>query len=330
MSAHASSTIDDEALHKELARYVSHEGSRRPHVVLMIGPCRSGTTAISRSVANAGMPVVYQKVKEALRTVRLLSKPEEMDENLRADLLSVQVLPEESLRIPAGPVVFWKETLGGYTALESSFDPVSMLLNAGWLPQEISLITILRDPIVCLESWMKCFGKSGKSTVMANFSTAMEATQRIGERATKAGVQHIPFVYEAFSSSADFAMTRRADVEHEIGNDHACRVLVQLLRECNVDMSELNMFDGATGWLRHTADKESDTVFQKRFSGSFSRFHAAIAASDGLNYVQPKSREEIVDILGAEVVKLAEKKFSEAYSKQAVECKHWLRQSYCE
>ena len=103
---------------------------------------------ISRSVANAGMPVVYQKVKEALRTVRLLSKPEEMDENLRADLLSVQVLPEESLRIPAGPVVFWKETLGGYTALESSFDPVSMLLNAGWLPQEISLITILRDPIV--------------------------------------------------------------------------------------------------------------------------------------------------------------------------------------
>ena len=163
--------------------------------------------------------------------------------------------------------------------------------------------------------------------VIANFSTAMEATQRIGERATKAGVQHIPFVYEAFCSSAGFTRTKRVDVGEGIGDDHACRVLVQLLRECNVDMSEINMFDGATGWLRHTADKKSDLVFQKRFSGSFSRFHVAIAASDGLNYVQPKSKEEIVNILGAEVVKRAEKDFSEAYSKQVLGCKHWLRQS---
>ena len=53
-----------------LAKAVSFTG-RRPRIVLVVAPCKSGNTAIVRCMAESGYTVAHQKIKSALRLVLL-------------------------------------------------------------------------------------------------------------------------------------------------------------------------------------------------------------------------------------------------------------------
>lgn len=103
-------------------------------VVLMISPCRSGSTVMLRVFGYAGFAAFFQPIKNALRW-------REMGQ-------------ERPWSPPtgAGPV-FIKETFGPFAAFETAFDPLAELIDAGVPIAKIRLVVLLRDPGHVWASW---------------------------------------------------------------------------------------------------------------------------------------------------------------------------------
>ena len=81
-----------------LAKAVSFTG-RRPRIVLVVAPCKSGNTAIVRCMAESGYTVAHQKIKSALRLVLL----EHLGESLSSseqEYFYADTTPEAVLALP--------------------------------------------------------------------------------------------------------------------------------------------------------------------------------------------------------------------------------------
>lgn len=98
--------------------------------VLILGPCRSGTTFLFNALASSHYIGIFQPLKHILRC-----------EHMKID-------PTLSLRDFAGKRLVLKEAFGPYLASEATYDPVELLANNLNL-EKILLITILRNPIDC-------------------------------------------------------------------------------------------------------------------------------------------------------------------------------------
>jgi hypothetical protein len=110
----------------------------RPPVVVIAGPCRSGTTALLRSAAATGHTSYFQPLKRVIRSALV-------GENAR-----FAIEPETS-------TVVMKETFGPFVAEEVDFDPLAVLRSKGYPAHQLSLVVTLRHPRELYSSWQRLY-----------------------------------------------------------------------------------------------------------------------------------------------------------------------------
>lgn len=151
---------------------------QRSRIFLAIAPCRSGTTTQLRVFAEAGMQAHYQPLKAVLR--------------------SLMHGEQREYEVPAAQNVFIKETIGPYTQTESQFDPLEVLLLAGYPKDKLHVIVEMREPLSTLASWYEMFSfNRDREALFQNFMTAYRTVAQIRARAIEQGVPTSTYVYEA-------------------------------------------------------------------------------------------------------------------------------------
>lgn len=149
-----------------------------PDIFLLVGPCRSGTTAQAKVFRAAGMLSHHQPLKSVLRC-----------------LLQGQ---EETYTLPEVSQLLMRETLGPYTLTEAAFDPLAVLLKAGVPREKLHLILMVREPLSTLASWQEHFSfKRAGEILVNNCIEAYRTTRRIQQEARSGGLSVLHYVYEA-------------------------------------------------------------------------------------------------------------------------------------
>ena len=130
----------------------------------MVAPCKSGNTAIG-SMAESGYTVAHQKIKSALRLVLL----EHLGESLSSseqEYFYADTTPEAVLALPevtphtvdARPALIMKETFCAGHKLEAYYDPLTVLLEAGWTPDMLTVVSVVLEPLASFASWVTQYG----------------------------------------------------------------------------------------------------------------------------------------------------------------------------
>jgi hypothetical protein len=177
-----------------------------PLFVVGWGRCRVGSTAITNLFGVAGVPAYYQPVKTIARFVLAGGRGEPWP-------------------VPAGHrAVFAKEMAGPYVPYEALFNPVGLLLAAGWPADRVHLLVLDRAPGDCLDSWMaKWEGKIGRRRVVENYLLSTCNYARMRSFAAAEGVATTHFPYEA-SRRPEETVPRLFD-RLGIGDRYAARIL---------------------------------------------------------------------------------------------------------
>lgn len=173
----------ERADHVSLEEVASHVKlppvSDTPRIILAVAPCRSGTTAQLRLFSAAGIPAYYQPLKAILRR--------------RAQGMS------GDFNVPSHNTLFVKETLGPYSLAESHFNPIDVLLAAGFPKDKLTVIAEMREPLSTVTSWMEVELPvwRNKAALLNNFIEAYKTTSQILKQAQKSDILAIPYLYEA-------------------------------------------------------------------------------------------------------------------------------------
>lgn len=162
---------------QEIAKSISGDIVNSPQIILSVSPCRSGTTIMLRVFGAVGIPSYYQPLKTILRW------------NAIGGDVSWQV-PQSS----SAPI-YIKETLGPNTRIETTFDPLSIFLKAGFQPEKIRLLVIGREPLHTWASWLTWWQEGA---IIDNFISTYMTTERIRQMALKHHIQVTTMVYELF------------------------------------------------------------------------------------------------------------------------------------
>lgn len=195
-----------------------------PRLILMVSPCRSGSTAFLRVFSASGVESHYQPIKAILRN---LMQNEEWEYN-----------------VPETDVLFVKETLGPYTSAESALDFLRIVTLAGYPAEKIQLIFLVRNPYSTLASWLQLLTYKCDATSLFNsFMFAYERMPKLIADARARGVSAVCHVYEA---------TRDHDPSTVIG---------ALFQTIHVDPTPQTVHRWQ--FLPHFASPESRIVFPK-------------------------------------------------------------------
>src|SRR3989344_189330 len=189
--------ISVETLYQPERMITFPEISRRVHVpvdpaemILNIGPCRSGSTLTLRIFAagarmpdNQPIPTYYQPFKAILRWFIQGQEGEG----------SQFYIPGRSQK----PMIYLKETIGPYTALESTFNPLDVLLPTGYPPDKLRLVFMMRNPLDTFASWVTKWGdRVRREKLLENFITAFYTVEAIRWQAEQLGITRINFAYD--------------------------------------------------------------------------------------------------------------------------------------
>jgi hypothetical protein len=147
--------------------------------IVILSPCRSGSTALLNAFAIGGWQSIYQPIKGALR--RTLAGD---DSPVVIDAVS--------------PCVIIKETLGPYLPAEVNYDPLGVLMQKGISPRSLNVVALMRKPEECLASWMRSF-KEGVD--LSLFGAAYTTTLESCFTAQRRGANVVPVRYEELTSS---------------------------------------------------------------------------------------------------------------------------------
>jgi hypothetical protein len=145
-----------------------------PHLTLIAGPCRVGTTALGNVFARTGLTSYMQPIKSMRRAIE--NGEEIVDWEISAN----------------GGGVATKETFGIKTESEY-FDPIDILVKAGYPKDKISLIAIMREPERTLTSWTWMW----EEVLIDGFARAYMDTYGMVRRAEERGVSTTCYVHEA-------------------------------------------------------------------------------------------------------------------------------------
>jgi hypothetical protein len=151
------------------------ESDLRPKTLLSVSPCRSGTTVLLRVFGAAGIQSHYQELKNIFRW------------RMQAQEFSWQY-PHNS------DMIYLKETLGPYTLAEARFNPLEVLLKAGFSPDDLKVFIVGRSPMETWASWVSWWRSV---TSVDIFIQAYQMTEAIREQARKEGLLAATFVYDA-------------------------------------------------------------------------------------------------------------------------------------
>ncbi len=144
-----------------------------PTLILIAGPCRVGTTALSNVFARAGISSYMQPIKSMRRAVE------------NGEEVPVWNVLEENIALS-------KETFGPKTESEF-FNPVDILLESGYPKDKIKLVGIVREPSSTLTSWTWMWDK----VYFDLFIKAYQDTQNMMTSAEITGVETLYYVHEA-------------------------------------------------------------------------------------------------------------------------------------
>ncbi len=150
-------------------------GEPLPRLILLCGPCRTGTTALSNVFVRAGIESHMQPIK-SMRRARSGGEV---------------VVPWKIVNNSSG-VIFSKETLGESDPSEF-FDPVSDLLDVGYPQDKIEVVLILRDPRQTLTSWKRMW----PAAQVQKLREAFLLTDDIWRSCLSLEVRHSVMVHEA-------------------------------------------------------------------------------------------------------------------------------------
>jgi len=156
-----------------------------PNLIIIVGPCRVGTTALANIFSKVGLTVYMQPIKSARRA-------KEAGEKI------VQ------WKILEGNIVVAKETLGPKTEAEF-FDPIKILLKAGYPKEKLILIPIIRDSRKTLASWRSMWISLNLEKFVQTYKLVLE----IKNKAESMGIKTIPYVHEVTRDQSSYAVIRK-------------------------------------------------------------------------------------------------------------------------
>lgn len=164
---------------KEVIDHIVVDPKTSPKVILSVSPVRSGSTALMRVFAAAGIESYFQEMKNVLRW-RMLGRPLEW-------------------QMPAAPNVpiLLKETLGPYTMTECKFNPVNIIMGAGLPLHKLHVVILIRDPMATWASWRNLWGEA---TNVNLFAMAYQTMERIRLDTISKGMACTCAYYEMFSN----------------------------------------------------------------------------------------------------------------------------------
>ncbi|GEM_PF-2352660 len=194
---------------QESLRYID-VGNNPPHLISIVGPNRSGTTAFAEIFARLGIPNYLQPIKSIRRAIQ---------ENDKVPYFQLY----QNI-----PLAVHKETLGSSEESEF-FDPIETLLQAGYPAEKIHLIAMLRDPAMTLTSWNRIYQDK------VNVPGLMQAIQQVVEIADQAesrGIQTTRYVHE---------MARDNDPE---------TIAAQLFQRVGIRLNDSSTIKQTVNWTR--------------------------------------------------------------------------------
>ena len=177
-------TVSQQQLQDELIQILHPLFSARqtdefPKLIYGIGRARCGSTPITNVFGVAGMPAYYQPIKSMLR------------HHLIGQSCEGWAVSDEDC-------IFAKETFGPYSVHECLFQPVDILLQAGYPAEKIHIIVLDREPLSALSSWFARWDyRLDKTTLLAHFVLASHNVRRAMDRARAANLPITHYVYEA-------------------------------------------------------------------------------------------------------------------------------------
>lgn len=160
-----------------LAGYVQIDAT--PKIILICGPARTGTTALSHVFIRAGVKSHMQPIKSILRA-----------------LDGGEPSPQWHIKESSNSILS-KETLGIRLACEY-FNPVKILVDLGYPPQQIMPILIVRDPLQTFASWQGLWGSASLEQFVLSFQKIAE----IREYCQQAGMRYLSFVHESIKRNS--------------------------------------------------------------------------------------------------------------------------------
>lgn len=146
-----------------------------PELILLCGPCRSGTTALSNIFVQAGIESHMQPLKSIRRAKAI------------GEQIPIWELTGKN------SIIHSKETFGEKEESEF-FNPVEIFLDLGYPAEKLKVIVMLRDPAQILTSWERLYGESVERT---NLARAFFLTDRVKTFCKDKGIEIIPYVHEA-------------------------------------------------------------------------------------------------------------------------------------
>ena len=153
-----------------------------PRLYCAWGKARVGSTALNNLFGLSGLPSYYQPTKAILRCALA-----------QAPLVAWQ--PPSASEHPA---LFSKETAGPYLVAECLYNPIQLLIEAGYPADRLHLILLDREPTASLSSWFaKWSDRVPAPTLATHYVLATLNIWRIRNFARRHGVPVTHYVYEA-------------------------------------------------------------------------------------------------------------------------------------
>ncbi len=167
-----------------------HISGQAPHVILLVAPCRSGSTAYTRVFNLAGLPTYDQPIKGIVRN-------------------RMQNLHQE-WHIPSGTNIFVKETLGPYTETESTLNMIDILQKANFPMHKLSVVCLVRDPLATLSSWLRYFSDHRDENILfENFISSYKCIQSTLDSARNSDARIAGLTYESIRDESPIKVTKK-------------------------------------------------------------------------------------------------------------------------
>jgi hypothetical protein len=160
----------------------------------LFGVCRSGTTAIEKLFALAGVKTFHQPIKSSL-----VKGIPHID--LECGKPNKSRTTNQDLAI--------KETLGAYTVATCTFDPLEVMLNSTPDTQEIHTAITVKDPFHNFLSWLSMVEVAPPKTPMStehlldNFILSSQTLFGVYEKSLSLGLRTTIFDYESLKTDQD-------------------------------------------------------------------------------------------------------------------------------
>ncbi|MER9600367.1 sulfotransferase family protein [Mesorhizobium sp. M0244] len=153
-----------------------------PALAVSCGKCRVGSTALTNLFGIAGLPSYYQPVKTVMR-FEALGQPS-----------APWIVPDRATT----PLVHCKEMTGPYLLAECLFDPIDLLVAAGYPAAKITMVALEREPVASLDSWLEKWSQHrAPATLVQHYLLSALNAARIERNARRHGIRVVNYVYEA-------------------------------------------------------------------------------------------------------------------------------------